>query len=343
MSDVGTMKKVKPQLSCEIITVNKTVAKHLLATSTFPLQRPLSDRNIIRLADEMRRGWYIQGTPLFFAVLPNKEQYLLNGHHSLEAVAETGVTMPFTAIYHPVKDMAEAGHLYSRFDIHKRRTWGDAFRAAGFESKVTFDMGWLARFGSAVRAIVASFEHPRAEDPLLSSREAMLSIAESYLPYGESYVDSMAFKHGRHSNYWRRAHVMAVGLELFKYQPKEAAKFFRGASGDSGLERTDPRKVLLQYLHDNSSYSSTDQKNMSIAVMLCWNAWHGKRDMAMLKVNAVSEFRLAGTPWKKDYDPIPALFTEVTAKSGGKVTYEGFTTGELTTKTGERVPVTQAV
>ena len=342
-----------PKISAEVVLVNKTIANHILGAASFPLQRPLSEVNIERLVNEYKRGWYVHGTPLFFAVLPNGDNFLLNGHHSLTGLARADKVMQFTFIYHPVKNLQEAGHLYSRFDIHKRRNWLDAFRAAGFEEKVSFDKNWLNRTGSAVRSIMARFSgHWRGPD-LMQSVELQLIVLEQYLPYAEKYHEAMAYKSGRKSLPWLRGAVMGVGLELFRFQPKRAYDFFYGSSADDGLTKHDPRKLLNEYLFLATNYKVADRSEAARAVANAWNGFFKNEEMNYI-TRPMEGLRLLGTKWdgKDGYDPFEEMLNKVADNEvmttpdvgpGTAPKLDKLTTGTLVHKSGEVTPVTQYV
>jgi len=331
------------KLSCEIIDVDKRLAGHLLKSTLFPRQRDVSQQQVDRYVSEMRHGWWIPGSPLFFAVLPNDDMFLLNGQHSLSAVVASGISQPFTATFYGCRDMDEAGHLYSRFDIHRRRSWNDAYKAAGFHEKFSLHKTWIGAFGSSIRLLLARFRpYDREFSEMLYSREMQLRIFEGYIPHANAYIDALAHTTGVRSLVWRRSGVMSVAMELFRYQPKKAAEFFRLASNDDRLPKGEGPKVLLDYLNYTNGMSWENRQLMAYTTMLCWNAfWRGDL-VGQVQPGRVTDMRLLGTPWSKaGYDPFAGQFAEL-EKTVKPVKYEKFTTGMLFTGQGERIPVTQA-
>lgn len=344
MSNQG--KGVSEHLRCETAVVNKEVAKALLESTLFPRQRNLNEQNVERLASEMRRGWYIPGTPLFFAVLPDKNMYLLNGRHSLTAVVQANAVIPFTFIYYNVANEEEAGHIYSRLDLQRVRSWHDAYRAAGFEGLPGFDVNWVNAFGTAIRALLQNFRDGGYQENnklLLASREVQLRIFADRLPFAKQYVDSLAHKHGKQALPWRRGTLLAVGVELFKYQPAKAYQFFNGASEDNGLLSNDPRKVLLTYLRNITAFSRTQRNLIASAVSLCWNNFYAGGTMRNVYPSSVSSLVIDGTPWNGNYTPFVDLIENAERTVGiFAVDYAEFQTGTMQHKSGEVTRVAHA-
>lgn len=344
-----------PKVSSEIVLVNATVARHLLESALFPRQRDPQEENIERLRREYERGWYVHGTPLFFALLPNRDAYLLNGQHSLHALIRADAVMQFTAIYHQVGSLEEAGHLYSRFDLHKRRTWGDAYKAAGMIEQGSLPKQWLEYCGYAVRAIMGRFKgHSSATPNFLNSVEMQLIVVKDYLGPTKAYHGSLAWKNGPRMSPWRRATVMGVALETFKYQPKKAMLFWLNASADDGLKRDDPRKLLHDYLFSTHCLSGQERQEAGCAAMSAWNAHMREESVKYLKTQ-LPAIEILGTPWKNGYDPLPealkrvgvsletGLSTARPIKADLGAKYDEITTGIRIEKSGREVPVTQYV
>lgn len=342
-------------LNCSLVVLNAEVAKALLNSTLFPRQRILNDENVERLKGEMQRGHYIPGTPLYFAVLPSNDMYLLNGRHSLTAltmarVNKKSLTIPFTAIMYRVRDLEAAGHIYSRLDVHRTRTWNDAFRAAGFHERPefiggSFNGGWISAFGAAVRNTLRSFrvDTPFDRIGLVSSREMMLRLFSDYLPFGDLYIDSLAHRNDIQSSVWKRSGVMAVGMEIFKSEPKKGYEFFHGASADDGLRSNDPRKVLLTYLHQSKAIRREERNQVASAVALCWNAFRADDRMSVVRPSSRGQVIIDGTVWNGSYDPTKAALKSFNATiSEYAVQYDEFVTGKMQMPNGELLPVAYA-
>src|SRR5579875_3709638 len=106
-------------LRTEALMVTPAMAKMLRASCHFERQRPINARNVERLAMEMRRGWFITGTPVFMAVLPDGSMRIVNGNHTLEAVQSSGVSIPLAFIYSKVSDIEGAARIYACLDLQK--------------------------------------------------------------------------------------------------------------------------------------------------------------------------------------------------------------------------------
>lgn len=292
-------------LRCEIVSVTPELAQHFRQSCNFERQRDIAPANVHRLATEMTRGRFIKGTPVLLAALPDGSLRILNGNHTLEAVAKSGETIPLVFIYHPVRDMNDAGRIYARLDLQRVRTWGDAFQAAGLGIPVTKQ--WLARLGGCLTLLLLNFG-PKSSggDERVTSRDIRIDAMNEYRNEVEILANSVAHAPRTNVSLIQRAAVLAVAIETVKYQPSLAVEFWSKLCADDGLIRTDPRKTLLEYLRKNK-VSNISRGEQSIAAALAWNAWFQKRDLTILKPGAVDEIHIAGTPWNGSFDFIADL------------------------------------
>jgi len=294
-------------LKSELVMVTADVARLLRDTCHFSRQRGLSDVHVERLADEMDRGSFIAGTQITFGVYPDKSMVILNGNHTLEAVAASGVPIALTFTYVPVKDDDDAGRIYAQFDIHRVRNWGDAYKAYGFNEELP--AYWATPVGTALGIILGRFDSAiNARDPLLKSRDIRSLIMRKYV---KQSIDVMNMSEGASTanvKLFRRGGVLAVALETLRYQPSAASEFWRGMLLDDGLKNGDPRRTLLAFLRGRQTSTKQDRDLQSRGCALAWNAAFKGKTLTVLRPAYMIDIRIEGTPWVRDnYNPLAEL------------------------------------
>lgn len=283
-------------LSTEIVLVTPEIAKKLRLSCHFERQRALSTDHIRRLASEMRNGWFLPGTPIWFCDLPDGKSVIVNGNHTLEAVAESGLTVPLTFVHQRVRDIDEAAWAYSCFDIQKSRTWMQAAQAHGLGDTIPM-LQWAL---PAMAYILAEFRQPSglsSSNPLLSSRHERFDAVKSY-------TGALALLHGllpgvpvKTQALLHRAAVMSIAMVTARYQPASAEEFWSGLLKDDGLRVGDPRKALLRYLSLRSAV--VGRHELMVGAAQAWNAFFEDRLMQIVKPGQMHKFRILGTPWEK--------------------------------------------
>jgi hypothetical protein len=281
------------RIRTEVLMVDPAMARALRDTCLFERQRDIAASNVQRLAFEMRQGTFVPGSPIFLCVLPDNSMLLVNGNHTMEAVCESGLSLPMTFIYLRVRDAEEAAQVYATFDNHKVRTWLAALKAVGLDQQISLAQHIM----SAIGAIMAGFARENSKDPVARSRTARFKKMEEYKNAAEIIAGCIAGVTPGNRRLILRAAVLAVALETARYQPSAAAEFWRAVALDDGLPLSDPRKKLLQYLTKYPAKHPSDRVLHSNAAALAWNAWFEKKPLDLLKPGSVKVFRLAGTPW----------------------------------------------
>src|SRR5690606_22986826 len=100
-----------------------------------------------RLANEMRAGRLIPGMQIYVCFTPDGQGHIVNGNHTLEAIALCGVPQTLTVTRHKVASIEEAGKIYAAFDMQSNRSWGDITRATGQQGMVDNQRQVLAAIG----------------------------------------------------------------------------------------------------------------------------------------------------------------------------------------------------
>lgn len=313
---------------CETVVITPSQAKVLRETANFELQRPINKHNVARLRLEMEAGRFIPGTPIYFAVMPDKSLLALNGNHTLTAAAEMEGTVELTFIYEPVQTLKEAAQIYSRFDLHRIRSWRDTLRAYSAEEMLSGSTQWTSAFAAAMGTIIEGFTSSKGlgrygaghgknfvDDRLIlasRNRDMRVRLMEGAKEAAGLYMNAVS-GHGN-ASVFRRAGVMAAGIEICRYQPSSGVEFFSKTAADDGLKIGDPTRALIRYLRENRGAGREPRVLQPRAIARAWNAFFTDRQLEVIRVTSQSDMRLAGTPWNGDFDPIDAYLPEVNSQ-----------------------------
>ena len=282
-------------LSMTAGAVSPAMAQHMRATMHFERQRPISARNVERLAEEMRRGWFLAGTPIFICTLPDGREYIVNGNHTLEAVAASGVTIPLVMIRKRVRTMDDAARVYATFDIQQVRNWQATIMAAGLSAQIPM----VEKVTAAVGLILSGFIYDQHSVFLNKSRQARLEVLPDYIKPAHLIHAAMQGAPRAGQRVVERAAILAVALYTARYQPSMAEEFWGGLAKDDGLKANDPRKALLRFAANNPAGGSNTRANQAKAAALAWNAFFDERTLEACKPTQLLAIRIAGTPYHK--------------------------------------------
>jgi hypothetical protein len=97
----------KNAISSETVMMSPQMARTMRAKAHFDRQRPIRQPHVERLKEEMDRGWFLPGTPIWLCVLPSGQEWIINGNHTLEAIGSSDFSVPLTVIRQRVRDQLE--------------------------------------------------------------------------------------------------------------------------------------------------------------------------------------------------------------------------------------------
>jgi hypothetical protein len=273
-----------------VASITPFEARRLRTTAHFDRQRNINDANVQRLAAEMVAGRFMAGTQIHICVLPGGRELLINGNHTLEAIAVCGIPQVLTITRTRVVDENEAGCLYAVHDIQQVRTWAASLRATGLGEGIPFPEKVMAAIG----VIDDRFAHTQS----LASRLGRIGRIEEYREPAKMLFACMNDAPGAASKYIRRAAIMAIALVTFKFQPSLASEFWANVSHDEGLITGQPEKALLGWLRNcRNTTGHVSRREHCRAAALAWNATFKGRELQMVKPNQLGAFFLLGTPW----------------------------------------------
>jgi hypothetical protein len=279
-------------LTAAVQLVTPELAKKLRVTCPFERQRPINQDHVKRLAVEMSLGWFLAGTPVWFCKLPDGQRMIVNGNHTLEAIASGQVSVPLTFITQTVKDVEEAAQSYICFDIQRSRTWMQAAQGVGLDQTTPM----LAPALSAMSHIMADFKDVQyGQAATVKSRRARFDEMTKYQSALAHLSTLFQGTPDANQRVVKRAATFAIAMVTMQAQPSTAENFWGELLKDDGLRVGDPRHTLLRYL--STKTARVAQRDLLIGTALAWNAFYEDRPMAAIKPGQARQFRIAGTSW----------------------------------------------
>ena len=276
-----------------VVMVTPDYARHLRDTAHFERQRKISPANVQRLAREMQAGRFIPGLQIYICVLPDGSERIVNGNHTLEAVAASGVTLDLTVTRAPVSDIDEAGRIYAVFDLQKTRSWNDSLKATGAGDGAPNASFVLSAIG-VIRQKFYTFR-----EASLHGRQRLPEIAllEEYKTAAEMFARCIEGAPTNSARLVKRASIMAIALETLRYQPSLAFEFWQAVAQDEGLTKERPERALLHWMRNNKAGGSESRREQCAAAALAWNAAFRGEKRSFVKPNQMTSFFLLGTPY----------------------------------------------
>ena len=272
-----------------VVTITADYARHLRDTAHFERQRKISSDNVKRLAGQMMAGRFIPGLQVYICVLPDGSERIVNGNHTLEAIAACGIAQDVTLTRAAVNDLDEAGRIYAVFDLQKVRSWSDSLKAIGAGDGIPD----ANRVLSAVALIKGGFAQ------VVNRKRDRISTIEQIKDYrepAEMLANCVRRAPAQNVQMIKRTPIMAVALETLRYQPSLASDFWTDVAQDDGLQRGRPERALLLWLRSARAGGGKGQREHCNAAALAWNAAFRGDDRGHIRPNAMSEFFLLGTP-----------------------------------------------
>ena len=262
----------------------------------YPFQRKISPTNVDKLALEMTIGRFTPGTQIYICILPDGTEYIVNGNHTLEAIAKCGIPQIVDVLRVSVENRKEIATIYSTFDDGKKRGIKDVIRAHGNPIPEKFS----GAIGAAVRVIMLDFFQGRGMKLTIPKSDIVQVIMSEYRDAAEVFMGVAT--HGPRDSLrsLKSGPVSAVALATMRYQPEKAAAFWKTFVQDNGLTQGMPQKTLLTYLRNASTLGGFDQRREACnAVALAWNAYYRGREITQLKAASFTNFHILGTTFEK--------------------------------------------
>lgn len=254
------------EITAQLEMIGPVEAMQLLGAGDVE-NRNLRRRVVAGYADEMRSGkWLITGE----TIKVDRSGALIDGQHRLNAIIESGVTLPVLVVRGLDRDVIRV------IDTAVRRSAADSLRFAGFTHPnmeaiasvarlaVARDSGGLISYGKVQKQVshLAIIEwvtaHPEVKDSTQWAYSAFRKLG--IVPSPLAYV------------HWR----------LSEIDDREAASFFEGLTSLSTEGAKDPRYVLFRAFANGEH--RTNPGVIIGRTFTAWNAWRDRQTIKSLPV-----------------------------------------------------------
>lgn len=277
-------------VSVEVVLVNPEQARRWRTECHFERQRNLSQNNIDRLVHEMKAGRFTPGTQVYLAELPDGSERLLNGNHTMEAIAASGTSQLLTVTRKKVANINEAGGIYAVFDVQKVRTMRDSARAFGGVEDIALS-------GVVMAAMAVIGDGFASRSPLGPARLERLEMMADYKDAAELLAEHIIPGAAKHMQRMiKRAAIAAVALETLRFQPSNAVDFWRTFVMETELEEGSPQRALRNWGMNNAATGGTARILDAKAAASAWNAFWRDQKLSRLQPRLLAAFTLLGTP-----------------------------------------------
>jgi hypothetical protein len=264
------MKAPRKRLSCEVVEISPAQATEMLRANTH--NRSMRRPYVRRLAEAMQRGeWTINGEPIQIAT----DGTVLNGQHRLQAVVESGETVPMLVVRGLAVDAQRT------MDTGSRRNLADvlALRHEPHATHLAAALALLHRFRKGVRLDSSGHTAPTPQEALdLLSRE-------------RGVRDRIPLAHKVYRETQMRISVTIVLAYLFdEFEPGRGSRFFEALCiGDSGPPGS-PLRALRDLLDQSRNEQTYFRAHTLFALTVkAFNAWHAGRTVTELKFRGDGE------------------------------------------------------
>jgi hypothetical protein len=273
MIETATLVKTSIPSKTKTMNIGPKAALQILTNCKYDKQRPIREWHVDDLANFMCNGTFTPTNIIAMCRL-NGEYLLANGQHTLSAVVKSGQSYNFTVQEYDCNSQDEVAAIYSRFDIHMRRTEADIFNSMDVCQKLGLTKTERTLLSGAIRVIAKGFKSSSSRnDYRFNNKDFVLSLMTEWLAPLKKVVALIDGGERIAREILHRRHILAVCMWIVRYSKDQdaAAEFIRGFAMNDGLRRGDPRKIAMDDIHKLRS----DVENL-YAFCGAWNSFYRK-------------------------------------------------------------------
>ena len=218
--------------------VDKYAAMQMLEFNTYECQRPLSQKTIDMLANEIKTGYFLTGH-IAMAILKYKNNYkiMVNGQHQCHSVIEVSIPIEVDYEVYTCFTPMDLSNLYRRFDNHRSRSLSDSLSPEAD----ALNIHWKRRI---IRLIVSAAI--LNENLVSAPKVAKVDLLQNYKKEG-NLLDRL-INDGVSCRHILRAPVVWAFIKTFQKNEMDAEIFWRDVRDGAKLEKDSPALTLRNYL-----------------------------------------------------------------------------------------------
>jgi hypothetical protein len=272
--------------------ISPDYAWYMVTKHNYINQRAPSLKHAGTLSEAIRRGAFRNYTSIEFAILDGTP-HLINGQHTLHAIAGAGKPVPLCIHFHRVANVQEIENLYSLYDNGRLRSIRDV------SSKIGEELGLNVKerdvFAVAVNLINLGFTKGGNDSPSqmfeAKNFEFRKQLMREYLQEAKTVFAAIQGAPAYNVKLFMRGPILGVAILTVKVDMDKATEFWRGAAMDDGLKSGDPRKALITWLRNQSK---VQRQHQHLAAIACWNAWFDGRPLTRVFATTESATKIKG-------------------------------------------------
>lgn len=267
----------------------------------FDRQRAIRQYHVQFLLNLMRHKRFRSHTPL--EVAHYREQvFLIDGYHTLTALAQWDTPLPMILIHRTVEHMADVGQLYGTFNRDLMRTSTDILRGYGLPAQYDFPKDQNEALVAAIKLLLSGFVWDRPGGSVnriyLKDQEILFNGVCQWMDEAAQFFDDIAGAPNEIRKGLLRAGTLAVALATMRAKPGGAQDFWTMVAHDSAPQADHPAKTLTHFLIGNTVKQARGAIRYARAVAVCWNAWMRGRTLKEVRIpDIAAPIRLEGTPY----------------------------------------------
>lgn len=279
----------------KIVEITPEVAANLL-NKNYPRQRKIRQGHVNFLASAMKKGEFTGNTISLASTNGDDTAMLVNGQHTLMAIAQSGVTLSLPLATYRADSPGELDGIYATMDIGLTRNQSDALSAFGTAEKTGLTPTMLGQVVAAIRNHMAGYPKSGASRIKISPFEAH-NLCMEWSPYAKKYEELMGNSSKVIRNRLKVYGVLGVLLPLLRYSTDTdtVEDFIRQTALDDGIRRGDPRKALHIHLITTIYRHSLDHRRrelgspfaLSVATAWAWNRFYAGEDLIEISPSVV--------------------------------------------------------
>lgn len=286
-------------------TVTPDMARLWLTSRAYKGQRNLKANHVKFLAEEMERGNFRSTAEIVFAVEDGTRHFLINGQHTLNAIAQCGIPQTVIVTCHPSSGANETAALYGAIDTNVSRTVSDYWSALGLKDEVGLNPTQFNALGNACKFIFNKFT---SRNPGRMHHDDYRSIIEQYAQYAHQFFELGTGAPGEIYNPAKRASTLSVALVTLRFSAQtigldKVSSFWQGVLMDDGLPKGDPRKTANRHLlttgmrKDGKKPHQASPQWSARYIANCFNAYIEKRTLTMTSPDPSNPIKILGSPF----------------------------------------------
>jgi len=269
------------------VPVTKKLAEEILSLPITPWERNLQEDNVNKLVHELKLGRFRWECVTLVVMICGGKRFRGNGQHVcwmiLEKLSPKDYEGQFVTLRtYEVDDDEEMRALYSTFDVHYVRSVGQQAVALMLGTPQMSGIG-----GSNLKLLVSGYRQAVWPDSKEAKKHTVSEVADKLL-YHEAGICKLMLEtigtRGRERKHVYRGPVIAAMFLTFRRAQEDSQRFWRAVADGVGLESSDPRLKLRNYLvlHSVSvgagSKANTAPVSPEIMLRHCLIAWRAFRE-----------------------------------------------------------------